>query len=220
VDPQKCIRCTFPYLSSIDPFKMTSLSIPVPSQTDEAYSAIASNQCSWAAAEFSLRDSELRLSFKKNPDEFVRIYKECLEKASHLRAAVGSKNLYGENIDTPELLDHYKKHSHFTVMDWITIKKNTGEEFLEILHTDLRREFYTREYSERPIESLMTRIFGAQRALVSRHGQSLAVIPFFGRYLICDSHLHVAFVATKEDAVKHILMDNGGHLHLTALLLL
>ncbi len=168
-----------------------------------------------------LRASDLRQSFLKAPEEFVKIYKECLEKATQLRASAGTRHLYGENVDTPELIAHYKKNhaTNFEITDQITIKKNTSEDFLEILHTDLRREFYTREYSERPVEALMAGIHGAQSALVSRHGQSLAVIPFYGRYLICDSHLHSSFVLTKEDAIKHILMDNGGHLHLTALLI-
>ena len=195
---------------------MTSLSVSA--QTDPEYSAIASNQCSWAAAEFLLKSSELRHSFHKNPEEFVRIYKECLERASHLRAAAGKTHLYGENVDTPELLAHYE--GKFRTTDRITVKRNESAEFLDILHPDLKREFYTREHNLRPFSAVMSGICGPQCALVSRHGQSLAVIPYYGRYLICDSHLHHAMVLSMEDTVKHILMDEGGHLHLTVILAL
>ena len=198
---------------------MPFLPISVPAQTDSEYSSIASNQCSWAAVEFALRASELRHSFAKNPEEFLKIYKECLENASRLRASAGTKHLYGENIDTPELLDHYLGRRAFTITDSITIKQNTSSEFLDILHEDLKREFYSREHNTRTIDVAMAGIFGGQCALVSRHGQSLAVIPFYDRYLICDSHLHTAFAVKKDEAIKHILMDSGGHLHLTILLI-
>jgi hypothetical protein len=194
----------------------SSWSVPVPAQTDPEYSSTASNQCSWAAAEFLLKGSELRHSFHKKPEEFVRIYKECLERASQLRAAAGKKHLYGENVDTPELLGHYAGKFHIT--DRITIKMNASGEFLDVLHPDLKREFYTREYNLRPLSAVLAGVFGPQGALVSRHGQSLAVIPYFGRFLICDSHLHHAMVVSREAAFKHILMDEGGHRHLTVIL--
>jgi hypothetical protein len=202
--------------------KMSYSFLSVPAQTDDAYSAIASNQCSWAAYEFAIKQSDLKRSFLKDPEEFVSIYKGCLERASRLRASAGSKHLYGENIDTPELIKYYEGNTRpfMTITEMITIKKNISDEFLDILHDDLRREFYSRTHGERSsIESAFSGIFGSSCAVVSRHGQSLAVIPFMSRYLICDSHLHTAFLASKADMMKHVLMDNGGHLHLTIMII-
>jgi hypothetical protein len=197
------------------------MKIQVPAQTDKQFSQIASNQCSWAAAEFALHNSKLRSLLREEKiEEFQSIYTSCLEQASRLRAEAGSKNLFGENIDTPELLDYYKK-KNLTVTSSYTIYKNKDEEFLKILHPDLLREFYTRAYStEHPVDRILNQIFNSECALVSRHGQSLAVIYYYGKYLICDSHLHTAMVLTREDAISHILMDHGGHLHLTVLLVL
>lgn len=193
--------------------------ISVPAQTDSDYSVIASNQCSWAALEFVLRATEFRQAIRsQDTDGFVTIYKKCLLKASQLRAQAGKKHLYGENIDTPELLTHYTNNStSLVITDRRTIMKNTSEDFLEILHPDLKREFYSREYAQGTIEMILSGVHGAQSVVVSRHGQSLAIIPCMGRYLVCDSHLHHAMILSREDTQKHIMMDEGGHLHLTAI---
>jgi hypothetical protein len=192
--------------------------ISVPAQTDTEYSRIASNQCSWAAAEFIMASSQLRHLLHNNKvEEFVTLYKECLEKASQLRKNAGNKHLYGENVDTPELLEHYTAKG-LVVTDRRTIKKNTCNDFVEILHPDLRREFYTREYTVGTPEMILAGVHWTQAALVSRHGQSLAIIHYWGRYLVCDSHLHQVMVLSKEETIKHLTMDEGGHLHLTALL--
>lgn len=195
--------------------------IQVPAQTDTQFSQIASNQCSWAAAEFALQNSKLRSLLRDGKtEEFQSIYRSCLEKATHQRAEAGSKHLFGENIDTPELLDYYKQ-KNLTVISSYTICKNEDEEFLKILHPDLLREFYTRTYrTDQSLETILNQIFNSECALVSRHGQSLAVIYYYGKYLICDSHLHTAMILNREDAMSHILMDHGGHLHLTILLVL
>lgn len=190
---------------------MSSLSVPA--QTDAEYSSIASNQCSWAAAEFVLASYALRHFYKDNQALFLEIYKSCLQRASELRASAGKTHLYGENIDTPELVEHYKPL--ICCSDVNSYKANTSEEFVSILHADLAREFYTRTYTERDPASVLKEVAGSQCLLVSRHGQSLAVIPYFGKYLICDSHLHEATIATFEDTLAHIRMDHGGHLHLT-----
>ncbi len=193
------------------PFK----TIPVPAQTDAEYSAISSNQCSWAAYEFVKHSSKLRHAlYKNNIDDFLETYKKCLHDASILRK--NTKDcLYGENIDTPIIQENYKN----TVSVCCTngVYKNEDPDFLSVLHEDLKREFYTRKYFENDMENVMKAVSGITCLLVSRHGQSFALLPYFGRYLICDSHLHEASVVSKEDAIKHILMDYGGHLHVTIL---
>jgi hypothetical protein len=70
------------------------------------------------------------------------------------------------------------------------------------------------------VEKILDQVLPATSLLVSRHGQSLTIIPYYGRYLICDSHLHEAGIASKEETINHILMDHGGHLHLTCILVL
>lgn len=197
------------------------MNISVPAQTDEQYATIASNQCSWAAAEFVLHSRSLRSALlTKDMDKFRTIYKECLTKASTLRSGtVGC--LYGENIDTPVLEETYKRKaegSYFEILQHLSIIKNTDADFISVLHPDLAREFYTRKYQERSIESILSEVMGSTCMLVSRHGQSLAIIPFYNKYLICDSHLHEATICTKEEVIQHCFMDYGGYLHMTIML--
>jgi hypothetical protein len=154
---------------------------------------------------------------KDGGEEFNRIYNECLLLASQLRKEKGTF-LYGENIDSPNLLEHYK--GRITIAHQYTIKLHTDPTFPDVLHPDLRSEFYTRTYvdyasldgvilKQMPFNSYL---------LVSRHGQSLCVVRIHsGIYLILDSHLHTCWLASAEDAYKHIMMDNGGHTHLTIL---
>jgi hypothetical protein len=199
------------------------MNISVPAQTDPAYSAIASNQCSWAAAEFAIHSDELISAvYNNNMTEFQRIYCECLLKASKLREASGQHCLYGENIDTPVLETHYTRaqpgERYLNILEHCTVLKNEDPAFVEILHPDLAREFYTRVHSLRPLESSINSLTGGVCLLASRHGQSLCILSLGSMYLICDSHLHVARLATKEEMMNHVLMDHGGHLHLTLML--
>ena len=196
--------------------------IPVSAQTDSEYSSVSSNQCSWAAAEFALHSQELRRSLIKNDiSSFVELYKKCLLRASELRSKT-SGCLYGENIDTPVLEDNYKKNEnkdpYLEIFEHLSVLKNTDAEFIKILHPDLAREFYTRTYTEREIGRIVNEVRNTTCLLVSRHGQSLAVIPFYNNYLICDSHLHEAKVVSQDDMIHHCLMDHGGHLHMTLML--
>lgn len=196
--------------------------ITVPAQTDVEYSSVASNQCSWAAAEFALHSQELCRALESNDTaKFTEIYKECLRRASELRSKT-SGCLYGENIDTPILEEHYKRNmsggSYLEIFEHLSIIQNTDVEFVKILHPDLAREFYTRTYNERSIGSIANQVRNTTCLLVSRHGQSLAIIPFNTKYLICDSHLHQAKIVSQDDMIHHCLMDHGGHLHMTLML--
>jgi hypothetical protein len=193
---------------------MAYTTIQVPAQTDPEYSSISSNQCSWAAYEFVKNSTSLRLAlYKNNREQFLEIYRQCLHDASHLRKNT-TGCLYGENIDTPIIKEHYSKSVDCVYHSGVY--QNEDPEFISILHEDLRREFYTRKYHENSTENIINGAFGTRSCLlVSRHGQSFAIIPYYGRYLICDSHLHESVIVSKDDAIKHMCMDYGGHLHVT-----
>ena len=194
----------------------------VPAQTDTEYSSISSNQCSWVAAEFTLHSQELRRALQqKEYTRFIEIYRECMRRGSERRSTV-SGCLYGENIDTPILEEHYKRKDtnipYLEFLEHLSIVKNKDTDFIKILHPDLTREFYTRIYNERSIEKIAHEVRDSTCLLVSRHGQSLAVIPFYTKYLICDSHLHEAKVVSKEEMIDYCMMDHGGYLHMTLIL--
>lgn len=189
----------------------------VPAQTDTEYSSVSSNQCSWCAAEFALkRTAIIQAWMSKNTQEFLHLYNSCMKTASQKRKDLGTF-LYGENIDSENLLNHYGKQ--LDIVHKYTLKLHTDTTFPEILHPDLRAEFYTRDYVDYiSLESILHDMPFKSYLLVSRHGQSLCVIRVHSNsYLILDSHLHIASMATKEETMKHILMDNGGHTHVTLL---
>ena len=191
--------------------------LSVPAQTDAEYSAISSNQCSWCAVEFGLRRRDLIHAWTtRQTDEFLRIYKECLEVASQKRKDLGTF-LYGENIDSKNLLEHYG--SQLDIAHKNTIRMHEDSEFINILHPDLASEFYTRSYADYvSLDEIVNRMPNNSFLLVSRHGQSLCVLRVHtNMFLILDSHLHIATLSTKNDTMTHIRMDNGGHTHLTLL---
>ncbi len=193
------------------------MSISVPAQTDLQYSQVSSNQCSWCAVEFALhRHKLLELFHQEDKTEFLRLYNKCMAEASQKRKDLGTF-LYGENIDSQNLLDHYG--AQLQILHKNTLRKNEDPEFVSILHSDLRSEFYERSYAENvTLEGILSRMPYHSYLLVSRHGQSLCIIrAFSSHYLILDSHLHTARLAPKDEAAAHILMDNGGHTHLTLL---
>ena len=198
-------------------YLITTMSISVPAQTDSQYSAISSNQCSWCAVEFALKRRELIDSFQRtDKTEFHFHYNDCLLRASQKRKDLGTF-LYGENIDSHNLLEHYGSQLQFAHKN--TLRMNEDPEFVSILHPDLASEFYKRTYAENAsLDTILTRMPYFSYLLLSRHGQSLCVLRVFANhYLLLDSHLHTARLATKEDTASHILMDNGGHTHLTLL---
>jgi hypothetical protein len=191
--------------------------LSVLAQTDAEYSTVSSNQCSWCAVEFGLRRQDLIKAWtSRQPETFLNIYKECLAVASQKRKTFGTF-LYGENIDSKNLLDHYA--SNITIAHTNTIRMHEDSEFLNILHPDLASEFYTRSYTDHvPLDEIVNRMPFNSFLLVSRHGQSLCVIRVHtNMFLILDSHLHIATMSSKEDTMTHIKMDNGGHTHLTLL---
>ena len=193
------------------------MSISVPAQTDPEYSAISSNQCSWCAVEFALARRKLLETFQQSDKtEFLAVYTQCMMEGSQKRKELGTF-LYGENIDSQNLLDHYT--DKLNILHKNTLRMNEDPEFVSILHPDLASEFYTRKYAENAsLDTILSRMPYVSYLLLSRHGQSLCVIRAFStHYLILDSHLHTARLATKEDTASHILMDNGGHTHLTLL---
>jgi hypothetical protein len=192
-------------------------SIDVPAQTDSQYSDISSNQCSWCAVEFALHASKFRALYRiPDINEIHNLYIACMKEGSELRRKYGTF-LYGENIDSQNLLDYYKKS--YDVLQKRSIHKNVDEDFLKILHTDLRSEFYTRKYDDsNTIEDILRGIAISTSLLVSRHGQSLCVVPFGGDYyIVLDSHLHKVQLMTFQETVAHICMDHGGAQNITLL---
>jgi hypothetical protein len=191
-------------------------SIAVPAQTDAEYAAVSSNQCSWCAVEFALkRHSLVQAWLRRDAQAFLAMYKDCLAIASKKRKDLG-QYLYGENIDSGNLLTHY----NLNLVNKNTILLNTENgEFPRLLHPDLAAEFYDRRYMEGvSIEYILNRMPTMSYLLVSRHGQSLVVIHVQNEmYLILDSHLHIAQMMSSAAAAKHILMDEGGYTHVTLL---
>ena len=191
--------------------------ILVPAQTDPQYSAISSNQCSWCAVEFALHSKQLASTFlDKDSSAFLTLYNQCMLEASQKRKELGTF-LYGENIDSANLLHYYKPY--LEILHKNSIKLNDDPTFVDILHKDLKSEFYERMYADHlTIDSILERMPYHSFLLVSRHGQSLCVIRMMSySFLILDSHLHIAQHLNKEDTKKHILMDNGGHTLVTLL---
>ena len=190
---------------------------PVPAQTDSEYSAISSNQCSWCAAEFALKRRDLiKTWMSKEYKGFLELYTTCMEIGSRKRKELG-RFLYGENIDSVNLLNHYEKE--LTIVHKYTVQLHTDPEFPTILHPDLKSEFYTRTYVDyTPLTTILKQMPFSSYLLVSRHGQSLCVIRAHSdSYLILDSHLHQARMTSEKETTNHILMDNGGHTHVTLL---
>lgn len=190
-----------------------STTLSVPAQTD--YSDISSNQCSWCAMEFALKAPIFRKLFRESKEDktdILELYTSCLVRGSKLRRDHGTF-LYGENIDSANLLAYYR----YDVLQKRTVCKNLDQDLLKILHPDLRSEFYTRVYDQVSLNEILNTVVPTISLLVSRHGQSLCIIPHGTKFIVLDSHLHELRVMTKEDTLKHIAMDHGGHLHLTLL---
>ena len=195
----------------------TLKSIDVPAQTDSQYSDISSNQCSWCAVEFALHASKFRELYRMSDIHEIRnLYTACIQKGSELRRKYGTF-LYGENIDSQNLLTYYKKS--YDVLQRRSIHKNMDEDFLKILHPDLYSEFYTRKYDDgNTIEDNLRGIIISTSLLVSRHGQSLCVVPLGGDYyIVLDSHLHKLQLMTFQETITHICMDHGGAQNITLL---
>lgn len=177
-------------------------------QTDDKEKALSSNQCSWCATVFASK----ALQFKKllgNADEFVALYNECLLTGSQLRAERGDLKTYsyGENIDNPLI----PQHVPIEILAQYTIQANIEKSFLDILPSELCNEFYKRIYVPRDDIDF---IAGNIVVMVSRHGQSFAVIPLTSEsFLVLDSHVHDVGIMSKDSLKKYILGD--GYLHVT-----
>ena len=183
--------------------------IVVKSQTDNEYSTISSNQCSWCAAEFIVKRKELLYNFINNRDKFIEIYNQCLYNGSIKRRDYKDK-LYGENIDNKNLLSKYT----IDIISQHTIIMNNDSNFLEILPGELRDEFYTNKYTEITIQEFKEYQDNLS-CLISRHGQSFAIIPILQRYLVLDSHIHKAKIMTKEKLSHYLFNENCGHTFIT-----
>lgn len=185
----------------------------VPNQSDTEYSNISSNQCSWVAHCFAKNYRKFKEYLMTNNNEnFIELYKECLLEGSNDRKKYG-KLTYGENIDNSLVIKNYG----LNIYALYTKTFNDTEEFLKILPDDLRYEFYMNVQLK--TDDIIKHIIGNVFALVSRHGQSFVVIPITSlRYLILDSHIHDVQLLEKEEMVKYVLCDYGGHTHITLVL--
>ena len=186
--------------------------IGVACQTDELYSSISSNQCSWCAALFAKHFIELKRAFVSNDiNRFTALYNECLRNGSLLRKQYGTK-LYGENIDNILI----NKHVELTTFANYTLLANEDNEFISLLPDDLKYEFYKNIHIKIDDLSVITNNL---YALISRHGQSFTVVPITSDiFLILDSHVHSVRTMNKIEMEKYVKYDHGGHLHLTIIL--
>ena len=185
--------------------------IVVKCQTDNEYSTISSNQCSWCAAEFIKHKRELRNLFISNETKFIELYNKCLKDGSEKRKQYNHR-LYGENIDNKTLLSQY---DDICIIMYLTIIKNIDTSFIKILPDDFKQEFYTKKYIILNENYFENRISDGASFLASRHGQSFAIIPILQRYLVLDSHIHKAKLMTKEELSNYLVNENCGHTHIT-----
>jgi hypothetical protein len=203
-------------MSLIESLLESTKTVTVPCQTDEEYK-ITSNQCSWCAAIFGIRYKELLHLFLHDKDKFVQLYQECLMEGTKLRKE-HKKPTYGENIDNTLLKKTLDLEKRIIVNFTFEENKQERDELLSILPEDLKNEFYSNKYFELSnLSSLSTYKF----ILVSRHGQSFTLIPFYNYFLVLDSHVHTVGLMTKENTYKYIkysLDDNiTGYLFTTIL---
>lgn len=204
-------------MSYIESLLDTDKRIQVPCQTDSEYK-ITSNQCSWCAALFGLRYKELKESWFKDKETFLNIYKSCLEQGTKMRKEHGIY-LYGENIDSSNLIEKLELNKNINVQFTYIENDSESDNFINILPKDLKNEFYTRKYFS---INDFTILSSYKFILVSRHGQSLTLIPFGDSFLVLDSHVHIVGMMNKKNAYKYIkyqLNDNStdGYLYLTLL---
>lgn len=197
--------------------KLLENQFEVPCQTDSEYK-ITSNQCSWCAAIFGLKYRELRDAFLSDKTKFLEIYKTCLEEGTKLRKEFAIP-LYGENIDNPVLNRELKLAENIFLEATFELNEDKSDDFLSILPTDLKNEFYTRKYLKITELSAITNY---KFILISRHGQSFTLIPIGNLFLVLDSHVHTVGLMTRENAFKYIIYDDSeesvtGYLNVTLL---
>jgi hypothetical protein len=190
-------------MSFIESLLVPDKRIVVPCQTDSEYSELSSNQCSWCAAEFAKHYDKLIPAFFAKGTAFLDLYKECL-----LRASINRKTykgpVYGENIDNKKLK---------TVMDLKVYLECTyinddskRDEFMELLPAELKTEFYDNIYARvSNFEFLKSYKF----ALISRHGQSLCLLPIGDLFLVLDSHVRTVGLMTFENVVKYVTFQQS-----------
>jgi len=168
-------------------------------QTDEEFK-ITSNQCSWCAGEFALNYKKFIEFYISNKEQYCELYRKCVENGTNSRKTFGIKT-YGENIDNEVLLQtlNLKCKIHLS----LTYESNTqkSEEYINILPEDLKSEFYSKSYIFIQNFSIVS---SYKFIMISRHGLSLTMIPFFGRFLVLDPHVHYSGVMTRENAEKYI----------------
>jgi hypothetical protein len=190
--------------------------INVPAQTDTIYKNISSNQCSWCAWEFAVKAKNLISSFnQKNKTEFLNIYNNCLLEGSNKRK--NANKLYGENIDSIEILNNYKNFNLEPCTKYTLKKNNENSEFIDILHSDLKEEFYTRSYLMiNNFDNFINEIYQGDGYLVSRHGQSFFFVKMSdNKNLILDSHVHEIGIMSDANLKKYINVDENGYLFIT-----
>jgi len=193
----------------------------VHAQTDKEFAEISSNQCSWVAWNFARRSKELtKALMEKDGARFTEVYNECMLDGSVRRAPHQTARPFGENIDNDWVLDANKD---ITVLTKMQVIKETPEAkmMLAMVSDDVKKEAFTEKYTLRNVLTEELRIMsGSAAMLVNRHGQSFTVVPYLGKYLILDSHLHETKVISLEETNEYCLADNGGYLFLTAITVL
>ena len=194
-------------MSYIESLLESNKRIQVPCQTDSEYK-ITSNQGAWCASLFGLKYRELKESWYKNPDDFLNIYKKCLEQGTNLRKEHGIY-LYGENIDSSNLNEKLELNKNIYVRFTYIENASKRDEIINILSDDLINEFYTRKYFSIGDFTILS---SYKFILVSRNAQSLTLIPIGDSFLVLDSHVNIVGMMNKQNTYKYMkyqLNDNS-----------
>lgn len=180
------------------------------------YDTKVSNQCSWCAHELVMASSDLIKHMKKSDFEaFSKRYAEAIDRATQLRQD-NYKYKCGENIDDPAILSQHK--GKMEILQWLqtTIGEEHKDQIYPYFDKEFREVFYDRDYTEVDKEILLSEIngliFSNRFILVSRYGQSFALVGIEkNTIMILDSHCRLCGITTADGAYKYVLQDEGGY---------
>lgn len=183
--------------------KLTRNAITVPSQYDEKYKNIATNQCTWFSIFVANDRKHFVKLFNENKSEFFKKYSDTLLRASEQRNTHG-KLVQGENIDEVlELTGEKKivKQCAIGITDFIKtlpqyvidmlIKPNIPFSNFDTLLQDISKLEYM------------------QSIVINRQGQTFAVVKNNLNYLLFDSHTHKCGIITYKNLVKYVQHENA-----------
>lgn len=188
----------------IEGFLEPASAVKVPCQTDNEYSEISSNQCSWVAAEFAQNHNSLIKAYKENRAQFIEMYTQHLLSGSINRERFGGISC-GENVDNE--LVHCETGIDKSIKGKYTYTEN--KYVLDMLSHSIPptilTEFCGRIHTQLDILELDN---SARYILLSRHGQSFIAIPLDGKYLVLDSHTTVCGLMTEHNLKTYIKMEH------------